>query len=29
VREVWGEHLENASIIHLTEQDLEQFPALN
>jgi len=27
--EVWGEHLENASIIHLTEQDLEQFPALN
>ncbi|WP_332448930.1 hypothetical protein [Methanoculleus sp.] len=29
VREVRGEHLENASIIHLTDQDLEQFPALD
>jgi len=29
VSEVRGEHLQNASIIHLTEKDFEQYPALD
>ncbi|WOX56265.1 hypothetical protein R6Y95_02755 [Methanoculleus palmolei] len=29
ISEVRGEHLQNASIIHLTEKDFEQYPALD